>query len=313
MSKSNYYQIGLALGGGVARGFAHIGILRAFERHGIRPDIVSGTSIGALAGACYLTNKLDEFEQWALSLNRREMFKYMDFRVRSASLIGGKRLFGLLEENFQDINIEDLDRPFMAIATDLTTGHEVWLRRGNLIRALEASFALPGVFPPVDIEGRYLIDGALVNPCPVSVCRSLGAQMIIAVDLNGDLVGKAAKPGQKFQSAAGFDVFNEADVSKEDQKTFFGNALSKRLFRRADDSPSLFGVMVSSLNIVQDRITRSRLAGDPPDVHLKPLIGHMGLLEFEKAAEFIQEGDAAAERAMPEIKTAMQALLRPDA
>ena len=301
-------QIGLALGSGLARGFAHIGALRALNRHGIKPTIVAGTSIGSLVGGCYLAGKLDEFEEWALALNRRKVFTYLDFRVRSAGLIGGSRLIKMLEEHFSDMIVEDLPHPFISIAADLVTGHEVWLRKGNLIDAMRASFALPGVFPPVEISQRKLVDGALVNPVPVSPCQALGARLTIAVDLNADLIGKAAKPGQSYQTILGFDIFNDKDVAPEEQK-MFSSSMTKRIFRREDNSPSLFGVMVSALTIIQDRVTRSRLAGDPPDVHIKPRIGHIGLMEFEKAKEMIEEGEAAVERSMPEIKAAMEVLL----
>lgn len=300
--------VGLALGGGMARGFAHIGVLKTLIKHGIYPSIVTGTSIGSVVGAAYLSRQLDELEDWARSLNRSRILSYLDIRVRSAGLIGGKKLIKTLEEHFGDSEIESLPHPFITIATDLITGHEVWIRKGPLIEAMMASFALPGVFPPVERNGRLLIDGALVNPCPVAPCQALGARMTIAVDLNADLIGKAAKPGQKFQTVAGFDVFNEKDVAKEDQAKFKGS-FAKRLFRREDTNPSLFGVMISSLGIVQDRLTRSRLAGEPPDIHIKPHIGHIGLLEFEKAEELIREGEAAAERAMPEIKAAMDVFL----
>lgn len=305
-------KIGLALGGGVARGFAHIGALKALNRNGIYPDIIAGTSIGALVGGCYLAGKLDEFEKWALSLNRRRILSYLDFRVRSAGLIGGERLQALLDNYFKDMKIEDLPRPFVAIATDLITGHEVWLRKGDFIQAMRASFALPGVFPPVDLNGRRLIDGALVNPVPVSACQSMGAFLTIAVDVNADLIGKSAKPGQGYHTVLGFDLFNNQDVAPEDQ-SLFRNTLTKRLFRREASGPSLFGVMVSALVIIQDRLTRSRLAGDPPDVHVKPRLGHIGLLEFERAQEMIDEGEAAVERAMPEIRAALEVLLPADA
>lgn len=300
--------IGLALGSGMARGFAHIGVLKALIRNDIHPSIVAGTSIGAVVGGSYLAGKLEALEEWALGLNRRKVFTYMDFRVRSAGLIGGKRLSNILDEHFKDLMIQDLPHPFVAIASELATGHEVWLRKGPFIDAVRASFALPGVFPPVEISQRLLVDGALVNPVPVSPCHALGARLTIAVDLNGDLIGKAAKPGQNYQTIAGFDVFDNNDVSKEDQKIFAG-ALTRRVFRREANNPSLFGVMVSALNIVQDRLTRSRLAGDPPDVHIKPRIGHIGLLEFEKAKELIREGEDAAERALPEIKAAIDVLI----
>lgn len=304
-------DIGLALGGGMARGFAHIGVLRVLRKNGIFPRIIAGTSIGALVGGCYLAGKLNELEDWALSLTRLKIFSYLDFRVRSAGLIGGNRLNNLLNDYFEGVMIEDFKQPFIAIASDLATGHEVWLRKGPFVDAMRASFALPGVFPPVELNHRWLVDGALVNPVPVSVCQSMGARMTIAIDLNADMIGKASKPGANYQTIAGFDPLNPEHVSEEQQKSFM-SATTKRLFRREENSPSLFGVMVSSLGILQDRLTRSRLAGDPPDIHIKPQIGHIGLLEFEKAKELIRLGEEAAERALPEIEAAMQVLLPPD-
>ncbi len=304
--------LALALGGGLARGFSHIGVLKALNRHNIYPSLIAGTSIGSVVGACYLADKLDVFEDWALSLNRFKIFSYLDFRVRSAGLVGGKKLETMLKAHFEDMKIEDLPHPIVCIATDLVTGHEVWIRKGNLTEAMMASFALPGVFPPIHIDERNLVDGALVNPCPISPCQALGARMTIAVDLNTDLIGKASKPGQNYQTITGFDVFNSDDVPLEDQKKFKNSSITRRLFRREENNPSLFGVMVSGLGILQDRLTRSRLAGDPPDIHIKPPVGHLGLLEFEKAQELIELGELATERLIPEIKAAMLVLLKND-
>ncbi len=301
--------LGLALGGGLARGFAHIGILKTLNKHGIYPSLIAGTSIGSVVGGCYLAGKLDELEEWALSLNRFKIFSYLDFRVRSAGLVGGKRLKDTLHSHFEDMRIEELPHPLICIATDLATGHEVWLRRGVLVESMIASFSLPGVFPPVHIDERQLVDGALVNPCPISPCQAMGARMTIAVDLNTDLIGKASKPGTNYQTITGFDVFNENDVPKEEQKKFMSSSITKRLFRREENNPSLFGVMVSGLGILQDRLTRSRLAGEPPDIHIKPPIGHIGLLEFEKAEDLINLGAEAAEKLVPDIKAAMSVLL----
>lgn len=302
--------IGLALGGGMARGFAHIGVLRTLNKHGIYPSLITGTSIGAVVGAAYLAGKLDEFEEWALSLNRMKIFSYLDFRMRSAGLIGGERLVKLMETHFEDMDIRDLPHPFIAIAADLLTGHEVWIRKGNLIEAMRASFALPGVFPPVERNHRFLVDGALVNPLPVAPAQAMGARMTIGVDLNADIIGKAAVPGEAYQRVAGFDMFNDKDVPKNEQKKI-NTPITRRLFRREENNPSLFGVMISALGIMQDRLTRSRLAGDPPDIHIKPRIGHIGLLEFEKAAELIKIGEEATEKAIPKIKEAMQVFLPP--
>ncbi|MBI1300456.1 MAG: lysophospholipase [Alphaproteobacteria bacterium] len=304
--------LGLALGGGMARGFAHIGVLKTLNKHNIYPSMIAGTSIGSVVGGCYLAGKLDQLEEWALSLNRFKIFSYLDFRVRSAGLVGGQRLRQTLEQHFKGMSFSDLPHPFVCIATDLLTGHEVWLRKGELMDSMVASFALPGIFPPVKMDDRNLVDGALVNPCPISPCQALGARMTIAVDLNTDLVGKAAKPGASYQTITGFDVFNTDDVPLEEQKKFKASSLSRRLFRREQNDPSLFGVMVSALGILQDRLTRSRLAGEPPDIHIKPSIGHIGLLEFEKATDLIRLGEEAAEKMMPEIKAAMCVLLSND-
>ncbi|MGH1378368.1 MAG: patatin-like phospholipase family protein [Alphaproteobacteria bacterium] len=304
--------LGLALGGGMARGFAHIGVLRALNRHDIYPTIIAGTSIGAVVGGCYLAGKLDDLEEWGRSLNRFKILSYLDFRVRSAGLVGGKRLRDTLQQHFDGMVIEDLPHSYVAIATDLLTGHEVWLRRGDIMDAMTASFALPGIFPPVNMDERNLVDGALVNPCPISPCQAMGARMTIAIDLNTDLIGKAAKPGDGYQTVAGFDIFDNKDVPPEEQKKFKSSSLSRRLFRRENNDPSLFGVMVSGLGILQDRLTRSRLAGEPPDIHIKPPVGHIGLLEFEKCQELIELGEEAAEKAIPEIKAAMSVLLKSD-
>lgn len=301
--------IGLALGSGLARGFTHIGVIKALTRYGIKPSIIAGTSIGAVVGGCYLAGKMDELEDWALSLNRRRIFSYLDFRVRSAGLIGGRKLGTVLEDHFGDMLIEDQKFPFVSIATDLVTGHEVWLRKGRFVDAMRASFALPGIFPPMTLNGRTMIDGALVNPVPVSACQALGARLTIAVDLNGDLIGKATKPGANYQTILGFDVFGDPDVSEKAEEVLGTTSLTSRMFRREGNSPSLFGVMVSSLNIIQDRLTRSRLAGDPPDVHIKPRIGHVGLLEFERASDLIKEGEESVERKLPEIMSAVEILL----
>ncbi len=299
-------RIGLALGSGLARGFAHLGVVRALKRHGIEPTIISGTSMGALVGGAYLANKLDAVEEWAYSLTKFKVLSYLDFRVKSSGLIGGERLMKLMFDHFGDIKVEDLPNPFIAITADLVTGHEVWLRKGRLVDVMRASFSLPGIFPPMFMNNRWLIDGALVNPVPVSACNASGARMTIAVNVSGDIIGKAKRPGDSIPTVAGFDLLNfEGPQQVEEVKK---QGLIQRVFRREEGSPSIFGVMVSSLNIVQDRLARSRLAGDPPDVLIVPRIGHIGLMEFDRAEELIAEGEASVERAMPDIKAAYSVL-----
>ena len=308
-SESSWHpQIGLALGGGVSRGFAHIGVLRALEKNGIVPDIVVGTSIGAVVGAAYLAGKLDVMEDWARSLNRFRILSYLDFRVNSGGLINGKRLVDTLEKHLGGMMIEDLGRSFVAVATDLATGHEVWLRQGPLVERLRASFSLPGIFPPMLCDHRWLIDGALVNPVPVSAALAMGAQMTIAVNLNADIIGAARKPGAQIQTVAGFDLLDEDhETARKAQRTPF----LRRFFHREPDHPSMFGVMFSSLNILQDRIARSRLAGEPPDVAIDPRIGHIGLAEFDRADDLIAAGAAAVEAKLDQIRDGIAVLGTP--
>jgi len=304
--------LGLALGGGVARGWAHIGAMRALIEAGIKPDIIAGTSIGAIVGAAYLSGKLDVLEKWARSLTQRKMMGYMDVRWGGAGLMRGDRLARVLNHYMGDVRIEDLDRKFAAVACDLRTGYEVWLQRGPIVPAIRASYALPGAFEPVKVDGRFMIDGALVNPVPVSACRALGAHMVIAVSLNGDAFGPMG-------SSHEIDVDGDDDDDISDAFELASQSLNKlrpdRLLLKSmvgevkpGKSPKLGSVMMGTLNIVMDRISRSRLAGDPPDVFVAPRIGHIGMLEFTKAAELIERGYAAMQHEIPLIRSVMDVL-----
>jgi len=301
-------KIGLALSSGMARGWAHIGVLRALKKLGFEFDMITGCSVGALVGGCYLAGKLDALEEWAMSLNKRKIVSYLDMRLRSGGLIGGERLMDEMRKYIGHVQIEDLPVPYAAMTTDLVTGHEIWLQKGDLAQAMRASFSLPGIFPPMKVEGRWLADGALVCPLPVAACRALGADMVIAVNLNADIIGKSRKPGASVPTAAGFDLMQMLEETEQTSKLSLMDSITRRVFRRDYDSPSIFGVMTSTLNIMQDRITRSRLAGDPPDVHIAPRLGHLGLLEFDRTEESIHEGEAAVMRKRPELSDALQVL-----
>ncbi|HEB80592.1 MAG TPA: patatin, partial [Chromatiales bacterium] len=183
-------RIGVALGSGSARGWAHIGVLQALRRAGVEPDVVCGTSIGALIGGAYALGDLDALGDWVRGLTRRDVVRLLDVRLTGGGLIQGERLMRFFRSRSYDSPIEGLSKAFSAVATDLGTGREVWLGRGPLIDAVRASFALPGLFAPVRRDGHWLVDGALVNPVPISVCRALGAEVVIAVNLNGDRVGR---------------------------------------------------------------------------------------------------------------------------
>lgn len=288
-------RIGLALGSGVARGWAHLGVLKAIDRLGLVPDIIAGSSIGALVGGFYLAGNVGQLEAWARRLTKLRMLRYVDLRL-GGGVISGNKLFHEAERYLGDVDIESLKAPFVAVATDLWTGHEIWLRDGRLVDAMRASLSLPGVFRPVRMNGHWLIDGALVNPVPVSVCRALGAQMVICVNLNADIIGKSHDGELRAEYDADIPLNGTAGQAARMLKT---------VTQPPPGNPGTFGVMVSALNIVQDRIARSRLAGEPPDVSINPRIGHIGLLDFHRADELIELGAAAVERAMPEIRDAI--------
>ena len=285
-------RIGLALGAGAARGWAHIGALRELIAMGIVPDVVVGSSIGALVGGCYAAGRLDELEAFVRSLNRRRVFGLLDFSFSGAGLIGGDKLRTRLNKTIGGLRIEDLPMRCAGVATELGTGHEVWLRRGSLIDAMRASYALPGVFEPVRLGHRWLIDGAVVNPVPVSVARALGAERVIALSIAADGTGRGATrhDGVEIDPA-------EADASpapRRDRGFLWGG-------RPGASAPGFASVMVNAFNITQDRLMRSRLAGDPPDVLVNLKAGRFGVFEFDRAEELIALGREAARRARDEI------------
>lgn len=293
-------KIGLALGGGAARGWAHIGVLRALEKAGIKPDIIAGTSIGAVVGACYLAGRLDDLEDFARELTRRRVLGYLDFNFTGTGLITGQRLCERLEKHLGKTRIEDLSRRFTAIATEIGTGHEVWLSRGSLVEAIRASYALPGIFRPVKVDGRWLFDGALVNPIPVSVCRALGARHVIAVNLNIDISSRGTVSNVVQSSEPDAEV-PEPEPVKGKNGVAVRRLLQRQMIGQGEDAPGISTVMVDAFNIVQDRIARSRLAGDPPDQMINPKLHGVGLFDFHRADELIARGEAAATREINEL------------
>ncbi len=293
-------KIGLALGGGAARGWAHIGVIRALQDAGIVPDIIAGTSMGAVVGGCQAAQHLDELEEFARSLTRRKILGYLDINFTGAGLINGQRLSDKLESHLDGMTIEDLQQKFVAVATEMGSGHEIWLSRGRLVQAMRASYALPGIFRPVHINNRWLFDGALVNPVPVSVCRALGARYVIAVNLNADMCGRGTVVPMMEEMSADPEPVEEPS---EEATTLSG---FKRMLRRqmtssAPSAPGIPTVMVDAFNIVQDRIARSRLAGDPPDAIITPKLHGIGLFDFHCAAELIERGVTAATREIEDI------------
>ena len=298
-------RIGLALGGGAARGWAHIGVLRVLEEAGIVPDVIAGCSIGAVVGGCYAAGKLDELEAFTLSLTKRRVMGLLDFHFSGAGLIAGGRLQKLLDQDLTDRRVETLPIKFCTIATELVSGHEIWLTRGPLVQAMRASYALPGVFDPVMVGGRWLMDGALVNPIPITAARALGADVVICVNLNGEIRVR----GTVIQSYDSDEKSDEKEIEEAIEAAprrwgFFPQARAER--HPKPNAPGMATVMVDAFNITQDRIARSRLAGDPPDIMVAPKLAKMGLFEFHRAQECITLGRQATERALPDLMELLQ-------
>ena len=295
--------IGLALGAGAARGWSHIGVIERLEQEGITPSVVAGTSIGALIGGCYAADLLGELKEFALTLTRRRLFSFLDISWGGSGLISGDRLSALLDEHMGEMQFSDMKLPFICIATELLTGHEIWLREGAVVSAMRGSYALPGVFRPAHRDGKWLIDGAVVNPIPVSACRAMGARLVIAVNLNSDAFG-----GTVIQQ--GLEQQKADAKSAGARKSAKAKPSMMRQMIGSNDDPGLTTVLVAAFNISQDRLARSRLAGDPPDINIMPRTPDIGLFEFDKAQQAIDAGREAAERALPDIEYALDVLER---
>lgn len=296
-------KVGIALGGGAARGWAHIGVLRALAQVGIVPDIIAGTSIGAVVGGCFAAGRLDELEGFARDLTKRKIFGYLDFNLSGSGLITGQRVVERLEGHLKSVQIEDMETRFAAVATEFGTGQETWISRGPLVEAMRASYALPGIFKPVRINNRWLMDGALCNPVPASVCRALGARYVIAVNLNSDACGR----GNQYCDIDGSPIEDMPQPEPPPARTLangFGarNLIKRQLFGGGGGGPGISTVMVDAFNIVQDRIARSRLAGDPPDAIINPRLAGIGLFDFHSADVLISRGMAAAQREAEDIR-----------
>ncbi len=276
-------RIGIALGSGSARGWAHIGVLRALAELDIHPDIVCGSSIGAAVGAAYAAGRLDALEDWAHDIGWRQILGFVS--LRAGALFEGDKLIEAFGERVPEVPIEALPRRFACVATDLYDGREVWFQSGSLHAAVRASIAIPGLLPPIEVDGRWLVDGGVVNPVPVSLCRALGADVVIAVNLHGGVVRHHAEHSVRPSVERG---------AKPERFGVLGSKL-QALLGSADAAPGRFEVVVGTMNILQDRLTRMRMAGDPPDVQLSPRLAHIPLLDYTHAEEAIAIGRGAVE------------------
>lgn len=298
-------KIGIALGSGSSRGWSHIGVLKELASLGVEPDIVCGTSIGALVGAAYAGDKLEALGEWAASLTRLETARFFNISSAFNGFVDMDKFQTFLGQCVadKDATIEDFDKQYAAVATDLESGREIWLSKGPVLEAVRASISLPGLFPAVRNDHKWLVDGGLVNPVPVSVCRALGAELVIAVNLNNDIVGKhftkPSKPPEVSQEAVG-TVDRLAGAVKDYAASVFS------FNNKEEQAPSLFEAFAGSVNITQDRITRSRMAGDPPDILVAPALSQIGLLEFYRAEEAMEEGRKCVQRMASEIRRVLQ-------
>lgn len=307
----NNSRIGIALGSGSARGWAHIGVLKALADIGIKPDIVAGCSIGALVGAAYASNKLDEMNDLVTRLSWKDIVAYLDMSVTGGGLIQGDKLINFFRGHLQERDIESLPRRFATVATELSTGREVWLQNGDLLNAVRASSALPGLFTPFKHNDQWLVDGGIVDPVPVSLCKAMGAEIVIAVSLNSDIIARNMQSSPFKKSLPEKAIIDKSNsnalwdrISEQLEKTFVNkkNILLSRLFGESISSPGLIDVLAGSIHIMQDRITKSRMAGDPPDIVLSPRLSQLGLMEFDRGTMAIEEGRACVERMRFEIE-----------
>jgi NTE family protein len=308
-SKRRRPSVGIVLGAGAARGWSHIGALQELVAMGVEPDIVVGASAGAVVGGCFAAGRLEQLEAFTRSLTKRRVFGLMDVSFSGHGLIGGNRLRARLEESLGGVNVESLPIRFASVATEVGTGHEIWLKNGPLIDAICASYALPGIFAPVRWGGRWLMDGALVNPVPINVARALGAEKVIAINISSDVltrgtaiqdlthfIEEAAEELPRVEQSGGRGMGIMSGLSR-------GAGLFRRQFANSDrGAPGIASVMADAFNITQDRIMRSRLAGDPPDVLITARTHKIGLFEFHRADELIALGREAARKAIDEIR-----------
>jgi len=307
--KRRRQTVGIVLGAGAARGWSHIGALQELIAMGVSPSIVVGASAGAVVGGCFAAGRLEQLEAFARSLTKRRVFGLMDVSFNGGGLIAGNRLRARLEQSLGGVNIEDLPIRFASVATEVGAGHEIWLKQGPLVAAMRASYALPGIFEPVRWGGRWLMDGALVNPVPVNIARALGAEKVIAVNISADVLtrGTAIQDLQHFaEEPVSEDAADVERSSGQNRGMLSGLRRGAGLFRRFSSgeggSPAIGSVMADAFNITQDRIMRSRLAGDPPDVLISARMSKIGLFEFHRADELIALGREAARKAIDEIR-----------
>jgi NTE family protein len=308
--------VGLVLGSGSSRGWAHIGVIEALEEAGIPVHLIAGCSVGAYVGAIFASGGLSSLKQFVLGMDGKRMFSYFDVVIpRSGLLDGNRKLREFLSGHTKAEAFEDLAVPLKMVATDLETGDKVVLKSGDLFTALRATMAFPGLFAPVAVKGRWLVDGGLVDPVPVGVARAMGADVVIAVDLNSDLVshqqaaaaaaGEVTDPPPEYRAAM---VEKLSDHYASAESTFRDRI---RSFLRSDDpTPDILETVSSAIGIMQERITRINLAVEPPDVLVQPRLGEMKMMDFDNVDKAIEEGYRGVMDNVEDLRRMLQGALR---
>lgn len=298
-------RVGLALGSGAARGWAHIGVIEALAGQGIQIDCIAGSSMGALVGAFHASGRLRELREIACGLDLRQVLYYfLEMTFPRSGLIDGRKIADFARKSIAFSRIEDMAIPFRAVATDVRTGEEIILDRGDAIDAVRASISIPGMFTPVSMQDRILVDGGLVNPVPVNVARAMGADTVIAVDVNhfilkdrlqvrpGSAVGAPAGQDESTGSAEMPSVSDRFLDRMRDRLKEHGRR-SIRPWLREAALPNIFDILGNSIRIMEVRITDSRFQSEPPDILISPRVGHINFMDFHRAQEAIAAGHAA--------------------
>jgi NTE family protein len=306
--------VGLALGSGSSRGWAHIGAIEALEEEGIPIDNVAGSSVGSYVGALYASGSLKSLKEFVLSMDGKKVFSYFDVVLpRSGILNGTKRLKELFSFHTDAEDFSELNIPVMMVATDLTTGKKVVLKSGNILTALRATMSIPGLFAPVMVKGRWLVDGGLVDPVPVGVARALEADVVIAVDLNSGVVShqkpkrkiKPAVPKTVDSTAYDSELLNKMVAYYEHAETSFTSRINE-LLHRESSTPDIIETVMTSINIMQERITRINLAVEPPDVLIQPRLGQLKMMDFDQVEQTIEEGYISVKEKIADIKKLLE-------
>ena len=277
-------RIGYALGGGGARGLSHIGVMKVLEEHGIYPDVIAGTSMGALVGALYASGLRAGDIERALRLDLRRLAMLADVTWSLSGLVKGKRVTAALESFLGDLTFADLKIPFACVATDIVNGQQIIMRSGPVITAVRASISVPGLFTPVKVRGRYLVDGGLVNMVPVSTCRDMGAEYVVGVNVIPDPAGRIHEP--------------EDETDDEEEKERGRGSRLRRSKHPKPSAPNVVKVLIQSLYIPGYRIAMENL--EDADMAISPEVGNIGFFQFDKEVEAIEAGESAARKALEE-------------